>query len=67
LFSKGAHKCTDSKHVTNEHLKLLDFIGKMLAIALCHGNVVDFRLAQPILKMVGKIDAMQYYQKRAVS
>ena len=57
LFSEGTHRCTDSQHVTvtSDHQKILKFIGKMLAVALCHRNVVDFRLAQPVLKMVGTL------------
>lgn len=36
----------------DDHLDLLKFIGKMLAVAVNHKDIISFRLAHPILKMV---------------
>ena len=50
LKHKKRHDClTFSKE---DHLDLLKFIGKMLAVAVNHKDVISFRLAHPILKMV---------------
>ena len=35
-----------------DHLDLLKFIGKMLAVAVNHKDIISFRLAHPILNMV---------------
>ena len=52
LKHKKQHKCSGGNIIKADHLDLLKFIGKMLAVAVSHRDVVSFRLAHPILKMV---------------
>ena len=48
------HQCSID-NIEEDHLDLLKFIGKMLAVAVNHKDVISFRLVQPIIKMVSKI------------
>ena len=51
LLLEGKHRDCP-RNLSVGHLELLKFIGKMLAVSVTHREVIDFRLAHPLVKMV---------------
>ena len=51
LLVQGNHSMCP-RNISASHLELLKFIGKMLAVSVSHKEVINFRLAHPLVKMV---------------
>ncbi|XP_065890153.1 E3 ubiquitin-protein ligase HACE1-like [Dysidea avara] len=50
LVEGNHHGCP--RNISVSHLGLLKFIGKMLAVAVSHKEVINFRLAHPLVKQL---------------